>query len=980
MSNLSPFFLQRFRLAPTAPAVLLAGTLLMPSMVAAQTILGTVQGYVGDLDGRPLAGAEVSLLETATGARRSSRSDDRGFFTVKGLQPGLYRVATSYQGVKATRETDVPLGVAQILDVELRIDLAAVAADITVTGTPPLVETSRSGAASYIDSDQIRHLPIVGRDFKQFATLAATVQEGARGSVTMSGQREIYTGFSIDGADAKSAFFGYGLGGEATGNHGLVVAQESVREFQVVTSGFGVDRGRDGGGYVNVVTRSGTNDLKGSAFYFFRDESMVEDIPPSPLLVARGIGAAREPDEFERQNWGVSLGGPIRKDRTHFFFAWDQTRRTEPFVDNLQYRGAYDAILLRAQNEPAFTNLVDGYLPNEDGIPAPDPLLGRTATGLFLGSVDNLILFTKVGHQLSETHSLSLRYNFSDFEGDSTWKDDLRLVERTDALVASLVSVLGSRSLNEARLQYVIDDLERLPLREGEPIQAQLWFRDGGFDTVGKGVFGTKIEETKVQLHDTFSRLVGEHDLDLGVDYQRDRAFQRFAPGGDGIYEFRSPEDFLANRAFRARFYFGEDTFDEYQTLVGAYAQDTWRPSANLSLELGIRWDATFNPDDLEHLRPDARDIPDDRDNLAPRFGFAWSPGGGRSVLRGGIGLFFARTPTLLFFNQVVQNGIFPNFGLQRVFPGQPGFVPLGEEVDNANPPSDLPLALSWVDPEFEDTETRRLSLGYERELSATWAGGVDLLYAEGKRLHANFDINRTVERLDEFGRPIYASARPDPDFGDFLIRRSIAESDYRAVTLSLRRRFSGRYSLQGHYTWSRDKDTDSNERSAFSVTVSNNDDIGYDRGLSDGDVEHRLVVTGRAELPAGLQLSGIVAYRSGIPWTPLDPENGLQNYPGGNGPDPRAVIDGVVAERNSRRNESIRKVDLRLSKLFAAGRLEIEVFAEVFNLFDDHSFRVTGSRREPTSRSGEPNPGFGIPSAPVSSQRQFQLGVRLSY
>jgi hypothetical protein len=191
MSNLSPFFLQRFCVALAAPAVLLAGTLLMPSMVAAQTILGTIQGYVGDLDGRPLAGAEVSLLETATGARRSSRSDHRGFFTVRGLQPGSYRITASYQGVEATRETDVPLGVAQILDVELRIDLAAVAADITVTGTPPLVETSRSGAASYIDSDQIRHLPIVGRDFKQFAILAPTVQEGARGSVTMSGQREI---------------------------------------------------------------------------------------------------------------------------------------------------------------------------------------------------------------------------------------------------------------------------------------------------------------------------------------------------------------------------------------------------------------------------------------------------------------------------------------------------------------------------------------------------------------------------------------------------------------------------------------------------------------------------------------------------------------------------------------------------------------------------------------------------------------------
>lgn len=967
------------RLLPVAAAIL-AGVSLASSAGLAQTTLGTIQGYVTDLGGAPLAGAEVDLVESGTGARRSAETDARGFFGLRGLTLGVYRVSAVYEGVRATLAGGVVLGVGQVLNLDLRLDLAAVAADITITGAPPLVETSRSGAAAYVDSDRIRRLPIVGRDFKEFAILAPTVQEGIRGSVTMSGQREIYTGFSIDGADAKSAFFGNGRGSEATANEGLVVAQESVREFQVVTSGFGVDRGRDGGGYINVVTRSGTNDLQGSAFYFFRDDSMLDEIPSTPLHAARGIDGSREPDEFERRNWGLSLGGPIRMDRTHFFFAWDQTRRTAPFAENLRARGAFDAVLLRAEQEPGFESLVDGYTPNDDGIAAPDPVQGRTATGLFLRSVDNLILFARVDHQLSDAHALSLRYNVSDFERGSTLRDDLHLLQQTDAFVASLVSVLGNRSLNEARINYSTDELERLSQREGGPVQATLLLVFGGFDGLGSDPFGGPVDEEKIQLQEAFSHLVREHQLEFGLAYQRDRTFQRFTPGEHGIYRFRTPQDLVANRASQAQIFFGNGIFDQHQTLLGVYAQDTWRPSSRLSLELGLRWDASLNPDGLEHLRPEGQEIPDDGDSLSPRVGFAWSPGDGRSVLRGGLGRFVGRTPTLLFANQVAQNGLFPNFGLQRVRPGQTGFVPLGEPIDNANPPRDLLLALSWVDPRYEDPETWRFSLGYERELAGGWAAGVDLVHAEGRKLHANFDINRSVARRDEFGRPIYADQRPDPRFGELLVRRAIAESEYRALTLSLRRRFSGRYSLQAHYTWSEDEDTDSNERSAGSVTVSDNDDVGYDFGLSDRDIEHRLVITGHVELPVGFRLSGIVEYRSGWPWTPRDPDRELQNYPGGNGPAPRAILGGAVTGRNSRRNESVQKVDLRLAKRFAAGRWEIELLGEVFNLFDANSFTVGGSQREPTDRAGQPNPEFGIPGNLVTSQRQYQLGARLSF
>ena len=357
------------------------------------------------------------------------------------------------------------------------------------------------------------------------------------------------------------------------------------------------------------------------------------------------------------------------------------------------------------------------------------------------------------------------------------------------------------------------------------------------------------------------------------------------------------------------------------------YGQDSTKRD-NLTLNYGLRYTSTDNPDGLEHLHPDGRQIPD-TENLAPRFGFALAQDEGQSVFRGGIGFFFGRTPTLLFANQIQVNGVPPNYGRITVRPGQNGYVPLGTPIDNENPPPGITPAISYVDPAFDDAKTLRASVGWEREIAGGWSTGVDVVYAEASGLQRNTDWNRQFGGYDEYGRPMW-DGRVRDDIAEILVRQSRGESEYQAVTLKVNRRFTGRYQFNAHYTWGKDRDTDSNERSATGVTISDTGNLDYDWGLSDRDVKHRVVVTGMVQLPWDVQISGILNYQSGTPFTAVDvddrntPIRGFNRtgcgFPIFNCPNYRAVIDGGVVGRNTFRNESIQTVDVRIGKFFRFG------------------------------------------------------------
>jgi len=959
--------------------IFILSTCLVASLVVLQPasaqVLGSISGYVTDDSGAALPGVDVESVNADTGARRAGTTNDTGFYNLEALAAGIYNVTASLDGFQSVRREGVQIKLGQTVGINLSLAVGSVEEAITVTADTPAIEVSRSSAAAYISEEEIAALPISGRDFTDFALLTPTVQrDPIRGFLTMSGQRGIYTGMNIDGTSGKSAFFGYGRGGEATENDGLVVAQDSVKEFQVITNGFAPEYGANGGGYINVITQSGTNDVKGSGFYYFTDESMIADIPATPKDNFNGDFTGTAPSVFERTNLGASVGGAIKKDRTHYFGSYDKSERDEPFVRSLDDPRTYDAIIQMSSVIPGLEELVSDYTRNPDG----------TADGLFNRGVDNEIIFLKLDHQFNDSNSGSFRINDTDYARVSSFKDEESLkTEETQSLVATVVSVIGADKVNEFRLQDATDDLSRGNLRVGTQIEALIQFRTGEFDQVGKLDFLPIIaEEAKFEIQDNFSYMFGDHDMKFGVHYQKDDLAQVFKGSADGRYRFRTYEEFFANNPTGGtRIYFGNVSFpnyDEAQELLAFYAQDAWRPNNRLTVNYGFRFGQTINPDGLTHIFPEGRDIPDDTNNFAPRFGFAYSlDDEGKSLIRGGIGLFFGRTPTLLFASQVQENGLFPNFGRVTVNPGEVGFVPLGQPIDNENPPPDTIPSTSYLNPNFEDPETTRFNLGYERELGDSgWTAGVDAVYAEGNKLQSNVDLNKEFLGNDEFGRPMFSFSRPNPNLNTIFVRESFGESEFTAITLKANRRYRGRYQIQAHYTWSDDKSTDDNERSATSVTVSNPSDPRYDWGPSSRNVENRLVVSGLVDLPWGFKLSGSAEQRSGTPWTATDQDVDF-GYCGsgfGNCPDARAVINGQLVGRNSFTNRSVEKIDLRLTYGFNVGSVDVDLFYEAFNLLDDNSWIVTSGENDPTDND------FGIPDSLITTPKQFQWGARIRF
>lgn len=272
----------------------------------------------------------------------------------------------------------------------------------------------------------------------------------------------------------------------------------------------------------------------------------------------------------------------------------------------------------------------------------------------------------------------------------------------------------------------------------------------------------------------------------------------------------------------------------------------------------------------------------------------------------------------------------------------------------------------------------------------SAWTGGIDLVYAEGSSLQTNIDLNRTYT-TDEFGRPMASPVRPDPTTNVSLTRQSIGESEYQAITFKVNRRFTGKYQMQAHYTLADDKDTDSNERSATSSTASFGGadrslwNPRYDWGHSEKDIENRLVISGVYLLPWDFKISGIVEHGSGVPYNPTD--RGVDfvycgfTSLGFDCVDARPVdANGNVLQRNSFRNESVQRMDLRLSKFFEFGNdKSVDVFLEVFNLFDDQAFVVCNSFSCDRRRDPE-NAQFGLASGRLTQPQIYQIGGRFTF
>ncbi len=942
--------------------------LLAPSAALAQSNVATGQllGTVTDPDGGVLPGASVAATNVDTGLVRRAVTDATGFFRVDLLPSGVYDIKVGMDGFKTEIKKGIRVTLGSAVKVDFQLQLSAVKEEIVVTAEAPVVETTNPSVSAGVSDTAIANLPLNGRDFLDFIALTPASIPDSVGRTHIGGMRGIQNSFNIDGANDQSTFFGEERGGTRPP---FTFSQGAIKELQVIQSDYGVQYSASGG-IINAITKSGTNEFHGEAFAYYRDQSFVSD-----------YADGRSSDEFEQKQFGGFFGGPIIKDQLHYFASYDGQRFTTP-----TFRKFYNFPSDRVAEWEALTGL------NYDD-----------EVGTVNQTNDADVFMLKLDWQISENHLLTLRNNYSSEKGEnltSNYTDAGRsnngLEEnKFNSFVGTLNSVLSEDSFNELIIQYAKEERPRTANNTSIPgVQIGRYY-DAEF---GQNNFlPNYLTEKRFQIKDNFTHFVGAHTFKAGINADLINFDDGFFRYQGGEYMYNSWDDFFAGNPDNYT-----QSFSDYNGAVkfdgntyAAYVQDDWRVTKNFTVTYGLRYDFQDQPTPQETnpLFPATGRIPDDTNNIAPRVGFAWDVNGnGKQVLRGGIGMFYDTTPTLLTANALLANGI-------RV-------VRVTQNCDDGGCPDfpnrwasqgDLPGATPDIfvfQNKFQNPETLRASVGYEQEVAPDLSVGVDLIYSQTRHLERKQDLNLApTGDFTDTGRPIYYPYYYHTNYSDFghvIMFRSDAQSNYRALILKANKRFADGWMLNASYTYSRARDNDSNERSVSSSSAYPEDQYNLDAewGPSDYDVKHKFVLSSTVMLPYDVMWSTIVYIRSGFPFSAL-------GYPDLNHDgfyNDRATVElepGVFYHypRNTFRQRWYHNVDMRLSKTFKLfDNFELELIAEVFNVFDNENWY--SSRDELVNRYGEIDPTFGLVKDPETgdvigspgSPRQYQVGMKFRF
>ncbi len=931
---------------------------LAPQTALAQTNVATGQvfGTVADPDGAMMPGVMIQLRNQDTGFNRGAVTDASGFFRIDLVPSATYDIRADLSGFKSEVKRGVVVTLGSSVRVDFQLALSAVEEEIVVTAESPIVETTNPSVAAGVSDQQIANLPLRGRDFTDFVVLTpganAQTDEvaSARGGVSI-GARGIQNSYNIDGSNDQSSFFGEERGGTRPP---FTFSQSAIKEMQVIRNSYNLQFS-SGGGVINAITKSGTNDFHGEVFGYYRDDNM---------RARDGLGNKAE--NFEQIQYGFSLGGPIVRDKLHFFVGLDTQDFTTP-----QFHG--------------FDDFEDAWIPQWEAITGLDY---QSEIGNTPETNDALVFMVKFDWQITNSHLLTVRDNWSDQEGENLTSNFFTNGYSTNgleknsfnSLVATLNSVVSEDAFNEAIIQYSLEERPREPNNTTLP-ETQISF--DYYAVFGQNQFLPNfLDEDRFQLIDNFTYYLGDHNLKAGVNFDLvtfDDGFYRY---GAGQYTYLSWDDFFADQpySFSQAFsdYDGAVKFDtDYYVL---YAQDEWRATQNFTLTYGVRYQVQKHtqPYETNPLYPDTGQIPNDNNNWAPRVGFAWDlSGDGKSVLRGGGGIFYDYTPTLLDANAMLANGI-------RV-------VRVSQRCSREDCPSypniyggigDLPLAggvdIFVFDRNFEDPETLRFSLGYEREIARDFAVGADVIWAKGTNLERKWDQNiAQVEGSTIDGRPVYCYECVYPEFDQIMQFTSDSESEYRAFVLSVHKRYSNRWLLDASYTYATSKDDDSNERSVSSSSDFPQDQFDPRRwawGYSNFDVRHKFVVSFAYQLPYNFMVSAIGRVRSGYPYTAGD----SRDLNGDSYRNENAVVDGTQYARNTFRQPYNRNLDLRLSWTANFGRnLSLELIFDAFNVTDEANWWTT--RTTLVNSDGSLSSSFGDLNR-VGEPRNYQFGAKFRF
>jgi len=947
-------------------ALLVAFGLAAPAFAQTDVTTSRISGTVEGADGAPLPGVTVEATNNETGLQLVEVTNEEGFYRLLNLPTGTYTVRATLEGFAPSEAKDVRLLLGSAPTINFTLQSASVSETITVTSELPVVEVTNTAAGTTIQTEQIKELPVQGRDFKNLVLMTPETRlDSERGNLSISGQRGINTNVTVDGVDFNDAFFG-GTAGGAEGRAPLAISQESIKEFTVITNGASVEFGRSGGGFVNVITKSGTNNLHGSVFYYNQPQDWISDF-------ANGT----KPADQEKETWGGSLGGRIIQDKLFYFLSYDN-------------------------QEQSVTVPISPAVLDPD-IFARYPILASPSE--YVQTRDGNVAFGRLDFQPSSAHRFLLRGNFTEYEGINgtsgaqTRTESYNGIEGLDSnsYVGSWSGQFGANLLNDLNLNYVKEDTPRQDKGLNLP-DIQL-----GSSRYGEVAFLPIVSATERKAAgDTVTFLAGDHVLKGGADYNDTSIDQVFRGNWRGVFIFNSEADLLAGNWSQYRQFgglggltsseAGRASFGQKETAL--FLQDQWFARSNLTVSAGVRFESLDNPN-AGTLNPNdqnangsfnlSRQIPDMdlTDQISPRLGVSWAPDA-KTAIRFSAGRFWSRTPAILLAQLYTSNGL---RGTQYIAqPGDPlapfrgaAWSPQGvERIDFTKIPTPSRLGVFTIDEDFENPYTDRVTLGAEREIFSKTSLSVDFTYAEGHQLQRLKDINRVYSGATPTpagGLPEYSTTSfPYPFYGRITTSLSDAESEYTALTATLQRRYADNFSLYGSVTYSKDKDSDSNERNFAGIQAEDYNDLDVNWGYSNRDQRWKSVLNALWDSPWwGLGISGSFRYTTGSPFNAT--ANSDLNGDGESTTD-RPTINGNHFERNSFRQPDFYALDLRLSKGFNAGPGEIDLFVECFNCTDAANRFVTDTV---WGTADTPRPTFGK-EVGVGTPRTFQLGLRYDF
>ncbi|MBK8725826.1 MAG: TonB-dependent receptor [Holophagaceae bacterium] len=978
----------------TPLAFLMAAAPLAAQGVNAQ-LSGTVQSSSG---GQVVAGATVVIRNQETGFTRTVQTDGAGRYIATALPVGPYGVTVSKEGFQTASNIKVNLNLGDAAPLMVRLAPTATAT-VEVTAVASQVDTDRASAVNNISPDALVNLPIKGRSFTDFALLTPQVTIADRGNIAIGGQRGVNTSVNIDGGDYNEPFFGGGTGA-AEGKTPFTVSIEAIREFQVVTDGASAEFGRMGGGYLNAITKSGTNDFTGSLFFYARPQS----------LVAKDHLTGQEVDDFKTQQYGFSFGGPLIKDKLFFFVAYDGQREDRP--TNFKLGG---------------NNTVVGWPLDSTLYPNDAALLSRASTYSIKANSD--VVFLRLDWIVNQDHAIQFRVNTSNFKGDvntaSLGSNFLNTYDNTSTDDVKTLSIVGqwnwtinSNWLNEFRLNYVKDELPRNPRSTAAQVSVSNVATYGGY------TFSREFETKRTQFSEILTYVTPQLQVRGGIDVNRTAVAEVFASTSNGNYSFSNSGSGASFKSSLQNFRDGNwntyaqrfglnglsaresGTLDTAENEMSAFLQADWRVSNTFKVGLGLRWDRQEHPDfaianfnDLTAVtattsNPNGKKaaltshIPTDT-QFSPRLSFTWTPeaDNGRSVIRGSFGRYVSRQPSVFLYQVYTVNGVRAaqvtftssqagTYGIPRgaAFNANNPFVFASIPGGTSTPPSDI---FTW-DQDFKNPSTDRLNLGAER-LFGGWVLGLSASYAKAKNLERLYDSNLGTPTLSAEGRLKFPQAvtngtnnRPNTNYRQMDIYKSDAESKYKSVTLSAKYQKADSPLQAGlFYTWSKDEDNDSNERNFSSYSTQNTQRLADEWGPSNNDRTH--VITGYVSFLekrwTGIQSGFNVRYLSGSPYSATASSDLNNDGVSGN--------DRLIGStRNGYRTGKFMNVDLKLSREWRfAQRYGVTVSAEIFNLFN-HTERYDRTRWNGVDAT----PGISLIPSVTSSPRQVQLGARFAF